>query len=280
MVINDQSTLRVGDTLVPLIFISDGTHLSNFGRDETEWPVYMTIGNLSSMSHQMPSTHSITMVVLLPIPIKNHNIPPKRLDEQQRANREVLNEVLWWVLQPLTIKHNPSTESGYYNVLCADGNNRHWKPVLAAWLADCPPYSHLHHVEQHVCFWCECPRNQLGDHVPPDQQHPRQDHNLYRTLSDASSKAAKAELSLRQVHRGFNVFQQVPCIMSDLPKPELLHTMPIGMLDHLQKWIFHFMKTHKLLDKYNAIWLSVPAYDDLTPKMSHMRKFLNGMGRI
>jgi hypothetical protein len=38
------------------------------------------------------------------------------------------------------------------------------------------------------------------------------------------------------------------------------------MLDHLQKWIFHIMKTHKRLDKDNAIWLSVPAYHDLTPK--------------
>ena len=54
--------------------------------------------------------------------------------------------------------------------------------------------------------------------------------------------------------------------MSDLPKPDLLHTMQIGMLDHLQKWIFHFMKTHERLDKYNAILLSVPAYHDLTPK--------------
>ena len=26
------------------------------------------------------------------------------------------------------------------------------------------------------------------------------------------------------------------------------------------------MKTHERLDKYNAIWLSVPAYHDLTPK--------------
>jgi hypothetical protein len=54
--------------------------------------------------------------------------------------------------------------------------------------------------------------------------------------------------------------------VNDLPKPNLLHTMQIGMLDHLQKWIFHFMKMHERLDKYNAIWLSVPAYHDLTPK--------------
>jgi hypothetical protein len=61
------------------------------------------------------------------------------------------------------------------------------------------------------------------------------------------------------------MFRHIPCIVSDLPKPDLLHTMPIGMLDHLQKWIFYFMKTHERLDKYNAICLSVPAYHDLTP---------------
>ena len=86
------------------------------------------------------------MVALLGIVIKNRNIPPKWLDEQHQINRVVLNEVLWWVLHPLTIKQNPSAESGYYNVLCADGNFRRCKPVLAAWLADCPEYSDLHHL--------------------------------------------------------------------------------------------------------------------------------------
>jgi hypothetical protein len=42
--------------------------------------------------------------------------------------------------------------------------------------------------------------------------------------------------------------------------------MQIGMLDHLHKWIFQFMKTHEWHDKYNAIWLFVPGYHDLTPK--------------
>jgi len=258
--------LRVGDTLVPLIFMSDGTHLSNFAGDKKEWPVYMTIGNLSSKIRQTPSTHSVIMVALLPIPIKNRNIPQKRLDEQRQTNREVLNEVLRRPLQPLTFKQNPSAGSGYYNVLCADGNFRHCKPVLAASLADCPEYSDLHHLERHVCFWCECPKNELGDDVHPDKEHPRRDHNLYKTLSHTYTKAADAELSSRHVHRGFNVFRHIPSIVSDLPKPDLLHTMQIGMLDHLQKWIFHFMKTHERLDKYNALWLSVPAYHDLTPK--------------
>jgi hypothetical protein len=127
--------------------MSDGTHLLNFTGGKTEWPVYMTIANLSSKLRQMPSTHSIVMVPLLLIAINNGNITQKRLDEQGHTNREVLNKVLQRVLQPLTFKQNPSAESGYYNILCADGNFRRCKPVLAAWLADCPVYSNQHYLE-------------------------------------------------------------------------------------------------------------------------------------
>jgi len=186
------STLRVGDTRVPLIIMSNGTHLSTFAGDKQEWPVYMTIGNLSSKIRQTPSTLSVVMVALLPIPIKNRNSSQKRLDLQRQTNREVLNEVLRRLLQPLTFKQNPSAGSGYYNVLCADSNFRRCKPVLAAWLADCPEYSDLHHLERHVCFWCESPKNEPGDYVHPDKEHPRRDHNLYRTFSDANTKAADA----------------------------------------------------------------------------------------
>jgi len=140
------------------------------------------------------------MVTLLPIPIDNRNIPQQWLNEQRQTNRKVLNEVLRWVLRPLTFKQNPSAESGYYNVLCADGNFRRCKPVLAAWVADCPEYSDLHHLERHVCFWCECPKNKLGDYVPPDKEYPRRDHNLYRSLGDANTKEADAELLSCHVH--------------------------------------------------------------------------------
>jgi hypothetical protein len=148
--------------------MSDRTHLSNFAGCKREWPVYMTIGNISSKLRQMPSTHSIIMVALLSMPIKICNIHQKRLDESQHTNRQVLHKVLWRVLQPLTFKHNPSAESRYYNVVCADGNFRRCKPVLAAWIADFPEYSDQHHLERHVCFWCECPKNEYGDYFPPD----------------------------------------------------------------------------------------------------------------
>jgi len=62
------------------------------------------------------------------------------------------------------------------------------------------------------------------------------------------------------------MLRHTPCIVSDLPKADLLHAMQIGMVDYLDTRMFHFKKTHKPLEKYKAIWLSVPAYHDLTPK--------------
>jgi len=86
VLIDPNGMLGLADTLVPLIFMSDGTHLSNFAVDKKEWPVFMTIGNLSSKISKIPSMHTVIMVALRPSPIQNHNIPQQRLDEQQRTN--------------------------------------------------------------------------------------------------------------------------------------------------------------------------------------------------
>jgi len=83
--------------------MSDGTHLSNFAGDKKEWPVYITIGNLSWKLRKMPTTHSVVMVAPLPIQIKHRNIVQEPLDEQRETHQEVLNEVLWRVLNPLSI---------------------------------------------------------------------------------------------------------------------------------------------------------------------------------
>jgi hypothetical protein len=86
MLIDVYTTLRVGDILVPLIFTSNGTHISNFAGDKKGWPVYMKIGNVSSKIGHIPSTHSIKMVALVPIPSKSRNIPHMRLDKQRQTN--------------------------------------------------------------------------------------------------------------------------------------------------------------------------------------------------
>jgi prepilin-type processing-associated H-X9-DG protein len=52
------------------------------------------------------------------------------LHEERHTNREVLYMDVWWILHRINFKQYPSAESGYYNVLFADGNIRGFKPVL------------------------------------------------------------------------------------------------------------------------------------------------------
>jgi hypothetical protein len=159
--------------------MSGRTHFLNIAGDKKEWPVYMTFVNISSKICQRPSTHSVILFVLLRIAIKNRNSRHKLLDEPQQTNREVLHKLLRRVLQPLHFKHNARADTGYYTVLCPDGNFQHCKPVLAARLGYCPEHGDLYHHEWHVCFWCRCPKNKLGVYVPFNKQHPQQNHNVY-----------------------------------------------------------------------------------------------------
>ncbi|KAF8539494.1 hypothetical protein BDD12DRAFT_882271 [Trichophaea hybrida] len=70
------------------------------------------------------------------------------------------------------------------------------------------------------------------------------------------------------INLGDNILWHTSSIVSDLPKPDLLHTMQLGMLKHLLGWLQQLMKKFKQLTKYHEPWLSVPAYLTMTkPKI-------------
>jgi len=54
-------------------------------------------------------------------------------------------------------------------------------------------------------------------------------------LSDANIKAADANRFPGDAHVRFYGVPKIPCIVSDFPKPKLLHTLQIIMRDHLGK---------------------------------------------
>jgi hypothetical protein len=92
----------------------------------------------------------VQIITLLPIPIKNGKIPQNQLDQSQPTTRERLHIEPWQDFQPPAIKHNASTGSWYYGILCADENFRYFESVLAVSHADCSEYSALHHLEWQV----------------------------------------------------------------------------------------------------------------------------------
>jgi hypothetical protein len=251
-----QSTLDDGDTVVPMIFLSDATHLTNFSGDKKAWPVYMTIGNLSTTIRMAPSYHGILLIALLPIPIKMRDVPVSQHNAQKEHNRMIQQHVLRHVLGPLM-----DTDRRIFYARCADDYFRRCVASPAAWIADYSEHRDLHNIKNGSCYWCECPHDEMGEF--PVKPYERRDHTLYRTLSDANTPAAKARLTRHGVHQGSNVLWHLDCVVSDLPKPDLLHTMQLGMLKHLLGWLQDFLKQHKRLEAFNNIWLSVPPYLDM-----------------
>jgi len=98
----------------------------------------------------------------------------------------------------------------------------------------------------------------------PVRPYPIRDHDIYRALSVANfTTIANARLVSFDVHQGYNVLWDLDCMTSDLPKPDLLHTMQLGMLKHLLGWLSMFLKQNNRFEVFNNIWLSVPAHLDM-----------------
>ncbi|KAF8427191.1 hypothetical protein BGX38DRAFT_1082155, partial [Terfezia claveryi] len=58
--------LLVGTTLVPVLFVSNAIHLTNFSGNGKVWPIYMSIGNIKSRFRNKLTSHAWIVVALLP----------------------------------------------------------------------------------------------------------------------------------------------------------------------------------------------------------------------
>ena len=256
-----ETNLTAGDTLVPLIFMSDATHLTNFCGDKKAWPIYMTIGNLSAKARMKHTMHGVLLVALLPIPVKMRDIPAKKRNAQREHNRMVMQHVLKHVMQDILDDGGPVR---HFYAHCADGNVRHCYPILAAWMADYPEHCNLQNIKSGVCYWCECPQEKMGDMPEPGDCYPQRNHRLYDQLWEKNTAQSIADLKGRNVNAGYNILWRLESNTSELPKPDLLHTMQIGMLKRLLGWLQDFLKYHKRLELFNDIWLSVPAFLEMS----------------
>ena len=53
-----QDRILEGGTVIPLLFSSDKTHLTNYSRDKAAWPLYMTLGNIEKEIKRQSLKHA------------------------------------------------------------------------------------------------------------------------------------------------------------------------------------------------------------------------------
>ena len=116
--------------MVPVIGMSDQTHLSNFSGDKKVWPVYMTLGNRPSTRRNNPGSMAVLLVALLPIPPElSRSAPGNR--RQRQNNSDTLQGVFKLLFEPL---QHVALEG--VNIDCADGKVQRCFPILSGWIAD------------------------------------------------------------------------------------------------------------------------------------------------
>jgi len=87
--------------VVPIIGLSDQTHVTNFSGDKKAWPVYMTIGNILSHTRNSPAKMSVLLVALLPVPQKLTGESSRADETQRQINAHSLRPVFDLVFGPL-----------------------------------------------------------------------------------------------------------------------------------------------------------------------------------
>ena len=234
--------------------MSDATHLTNYSGDKKAWPIYMTIENIDRETRARPTSFACVLLALLPVPHKLRELNTRGRKLQSDRNRMINSEVLKVILEPIRDASRPGMD-----VRCADNAVRRCFPRLATWIADYPEQCTIHGIFKNQCMWCECPSGQLGELGEP---FPERNHRLYSQMWLKNDFGGLKALGVQPTE---NVLWWMPDVRVHLlAVPDLLHTIYIGMADHMLNWVTGFLKKHGRIDLFDQIWKNLPAYDTLT----------------
>ncbi|KAF8414988.1 hypothetical protein EV426DRAFT_506761, partial [Tirmania nivea] len=143
--------IPVGSILIPILLVSDQTHLTNYSGDKKLWPLYMSIGNIKSTVCNKPTINAWIPIALLPVPSKRlHKIPNYSMETQELDALQIMHEILSHILSPLA---DAKTQEGI-EMVCCDENIHRCVPKLSAWLADHMENATIHGIASNHCPIC------------------------------------------------------------------------------------------------------------------------------
>jgi len=156
-----------------MIGLSDQTHLNNFFGDKKAWPVYMTIGNILSLTRSSPAKMPILLLALLPVPAKFTGESARTNEAQRQTNADVLGAVFDLALPPLQQVARVGTVMDY-----ADGKTQLCFPILSAWIVDHAEHAALQGIGSKSCLKGEVPCEELGGNLR--RMYETRDYRRYR----------------------------------------------------------------------------------------------------
>ena len=243
-----QQKLPPGATIAPIILASDKTKLSQHSGDKTAWPIYLTLGNITSSVRRQPSQNTAVLLGYLPVTKlmcfnKDHTL---------------FHQCMAELLKPLIQAGTDGVK-----MLCPDGHIRWIFPLLAAYVADHPEQCLIACCKENRCVRCTVHPNKRGDLTISPARDPLE-----------TSAALKAHAELRPDRNMAHIFQAQglkptsPPFWANLPHtnifpsltPDLLHQVHKGVFyNHLYTWCERLIGEKEL----DARWKATTNYPGL-----------------
>ncbi|KAJ7237030.1 hypothetical protein B0H12DRAFT_1026567 [Mycena haematopus] len=150
-----QRRLPPGCTIAPLILSSDKTMLSNFRGDNSAWPVYLTIGNISKETRREVSAHATILIGYLPIP---------KFDCFDKNTKALAKYRLFHKCMSIIMQSVIAAGSSGCRMVCADSLIRNVWPIFAAYVADYPEQCLVACCKENRCPVCTVKPTERGNH--------------------------------------------------------------------------------------------------------------------
>jgi len=233
--------------IVPVICVSDKTHLTNSSGDHHAWPLYLIIGNIGKDILSTPKKQAWILVGLIPCPPKGAN-----------NTDEACNFTVQTVLSSLQILDitGPGMKWNW-----ADGFERQCYPLLAAQVGDYPEQVMIVQLTYGSCPMCEIPKDAPMGHSNCQTLDNSRDQHIFSELLDDTNIDV---LHTLRVHPIRNQFWQLPlCNVYQLWQHHELYQLLLRLVKDLLHWLLKYLNTRNFDDQFNNRFRSVPQNPDL-----------------
>jgi len=209
---------------------------------------------------------AVLLLALLPIPPKLSK--SSKADQcQRKIKADTLQDVFELIFTPLQgVAHSGVP------IDCADRKVRLCFPILSAWIADHMENVVLHGLKCNACPKCEVPTYELGTNA---KNYRTRDYARYQSykpeIQNAGLESDDDHVMCDNLGIGQNIFHRLDRVSaSDFYKPDMLHTIYLGLFNHMMDKIEGFLKKHGQLQVFDDVWKALPPSPGfLVPKKAY-----------